>query len=444
VHPETRYARSGDLHVAYQVVGDGPIDIVLIDQWFSHVEAQWEFAPFARLLERLASFSRLIVFDKRGTGLSDPVAISTLPSLEQWMDDLRAVLDSVGSQRVALVAGVGACYVAMLFAATFPESTAALVLIDPYARLHPAPDYPYGRDPQVLEPQFDSIRGHWGQGVLLDLLVPSAARNPEVRSAWARYERQSASPGAAIAMIRMLYESDVRHVLPAIRVPTLVIQRAQSARIPPELGRYVAERIAGAKYVEVPGTENLIWAGEQETIVAEIQEFLTGVRPVPESDRVLATVVFTDLVGSTERAARLGDRRWRDLLDQHDTVVRRELGRFRGREIKSLGDGFLATFDGPARAIRCSVAVRKGVEELGIMVRTGIHTGEIELAGDDVRGIAVHIAARVAALAGSGEILVSSTVKDLVVGSGIEFEDRGAHLLKGVPGDWRLSAVSDT
>ena len=438
MRPETRYARSGDVHLAYQTVGDGPIDMLFVEQWWSNVDTQWDVPPLARMLERVASFSRLILLDKRGTGLSDPVPLGGLPTLEEWMDDIRAVLDAVGSRRTALVAGIGASYLTILFAATYPERTSALVLIDGYARLFGAEDYlPWL--PRTFPPEEgESIRAGWGRGILLSRLAPKEAMDPEIVQAFAAYERQSASPGTGQAMLQMLYEGDVRAVLPAIGVPTLVIAHAESARIPIEHSRYLAEHIPGARYLELPGNENLLWAGDQQGLIAEVQEFLTGVRPRDEPDRVLATVLFTDIVDSTRRASELGDRRWRSLLAAHDRAARAELDRYRGREIHTTGDGFLAVFDGPARAIRCAAAIREAVRSIGLEVRSGLHTGEVELTDADVRGIAVHIGARIAALAGPGDILVSTTVKDLVIGSGIVFEDRGLHELKGVPEEWRL------
>ena len=438
MRPETRYARSGEVHIAYQTVGDGPLDVVLVDQWFSNVDAQWEVPPLARLLERVASFSRLIVLDKRGTGLSDPVPLGGLPALEEWMDDIRTVLDAVGSERTAFLSGVGASYLTILFAATYPERTSALVLIDGYARLLGDEDYLPWLWREFPPQEGEEIRAGWGQGILLKRLAPKEAEDPGLLRAFAAYERQSASPGMAKAMLQILYEGDVRRVLPAIRVPTLVIGHAKSPRIPVELSRYLGEHIPGARYVELPGEENLPWAGDQASLVSEVQEFLTGVRPHEEPDRVLATVLFTDIVGSTQRATDLGDERWRSLLSAHDRAVRQEMARHRGREIKSTGDGFLAVFDGPARAIRCAVGIRDAVRALGLDVRSGLHTGEVELTDAEVRGIAVHIGARISALAGPGEVLVSSTVKDLVIGSGIAFEDRGVHELKGVPEQWRL------
>jgi class 3 adenylate cyclase len=436
--PTTRYARSGDVHVAYQTVGDGPLDVVLVDQWWSNVDAQWDVPPLAQMLDRVAAFSRLILLDKRGTGLSDPVPLGGLPTLEEWMDDIRAVLVAVGSTRTALLSGVGACYLTILFAATYPERTSSLVLLDGYARLLGDDDYLPWLPREFPPEEGEAIRAGWGAGVILRRLAPREADDPALLEAFARYERQSASPGTASAMLKMLYEGDVRRVLPAIRVPTLVIGHATPARIPLEHTRYLAEHIPGAKYVELPGDENLPWAGDSARLLAEVQEFLTGVRPREELDRVLATVLFTDIVESTRRAAEVGDHRWRSLLAAHDRAARVELERHRGREIQTTGDGFFALFDGPARAIRCAASIRDAVRPLGLEIRSGLHTGEIELTGADVRGIAVHIGARIAALAGPGEILVSTTVKDLVVGSGISFEDRGLHELRGVPEEWRI------
>jgi len=442
--PETRYARSGEVHIGYQVVGDGPFDLVLLDQWFSNVDALWDFAPLARFVERLATFARVILLDKRGTGVSDPVPLGGLPTLEEWMDDIRAVLDAVGSERAALVSGVGASYLTLLFAATYPSRTSALVLVDGFARLTGTDDYfpelPHAMEPAAVEP----IRAAWGHGGMLRAFAPAEYRDPALVRSFARYERLAASPAAAFAIGSVLYDSDVRQVLPAIRVPTLVITHQRSAVTPPALSRYLAEHITDANHRELPGSENLIWAGDQARMVAELQEFLTGARPAPETERVLATVLFTDIVGSTERARSLGDHAWRELLGRHYAIARQHLERFRGRQIVTTGDGILATFDGPARAIRCAQAVVADVRALGLELRAGLHTGEIELDGADVRGIAVHIGARIAALAEAGEVLVSSTVRDLVVGSGIEFDDRGSHALKGVAEEWHLFAVRTT
>ena len=439
--PETRYARSGEIHLGYQVVGDGPFDLVLLDQWFSNVDALWRVAPINRFVQRLASFARVILLDKRGTGISDPVPLGGLPTLEEWMDDIRAVMDEVGSEQAALVSGIGGCYLTLLFAATYPRRTRALVLVDGYARMTGAPDYLPHLPHTMTEATVGQIRDAWGQGGMLRAFAPAEYRDAALARTYAWYERQSASPAAAFAIGRILYESDVRRILPAIRVPTLVITHPNSARVPPAHGQYLAEHIPGARHLELPGTGNFIWAGDQARMAAELQEFLTGAAPMPEVERVLATVLFTDIVGSTERARSLGDHAWKELLERHYAIARRQLERFRGRQIVTTGDGLLATFDGPARAIRCAQAMVADMRELGLEIRAGLHTGEIELEGADVRGLAVHIGARIAALAEAGEVLVSSTVKDLVVGSGIEFEDHGAHPLKGVADEWRLYAV---
>jgi len=435
--PDTNYAKSGDLSIAYQVFGEGPLTVCLDVWWFNEVDAQWDVPPLARLLERFAAFSRVITFDKRGLGLSDPVELSQLPSLERWMDDLSAVLDDSGTDGVALVGGNGGAMMPMLFAATFPERVQALILVDAFARTVVDTDYPYGVAPAEIERRIEAFRA-WGKGGILRAMAPTAADDPGLNQVWARYERAAVSPGAVLAMMRMVYDLDLRGLLPSIHVPTLVIHRRDAQRIPIEIGRYVADHIPNAKFVEIPGIDSFMWAGEQEQIVDEIQEFLTGARPEVRADRVLATVLFTDIVGSTERAAEEGDRRWRQLLDAHNAALRADIARARGRVIETKGDGFVATFDGPARAVQCAKEIARDVHRLGIDVRAGLHTGEIELIGDDIGGIAVHIAARIMAMASPGEVLVSSTVKDLVVGSELRFEDRGASVLKGVPGEWRL------
>jgi class 3 adenylate cyclase len=439
--PETRYARSGEVHIGYQVVGDGPFDLVLLDQWFSNVDALWHLEPLARFVERLTAFARVILLDKRGTGISDPVPLGGLPTLEEWMDDIRAVMDEVGSERAAFVSAVGAGYLTMLFTATYPERTRALVLVDGYARSSSAPDYLQDLPALLTERGFEEARSAFGSGIQLRLFAPAEYRNPATLKSFAEYSRQSASPAMAIAMARLLFQSDVRHVLPAIRVPTLVIAHSESAFVPPVMSRYLAEHIAGSRYLELPGSENLLWAGDQARLVAELQEFLTGVRALPEAERILATVLFTDIVGSTEQAARLGDHAWREVLERHYVIAREQVERFRGRQIATTGDGLLAIFDGPARAIRAAQAIESAVRGLGIEIRAGLHTGEIEQVGGDIRGIAVHIGARIAALASPREVLVSSTVKDLVVGAGIDFDERGVRSLKGVPGRWRLYAI---
>jgi class 3 adenylate cyclase len=415
--------------------------VLLVDQWFSHMEAQWDVGPLARLRERLASFGRLIMFDKRGTGLSDPVSTTALPTIDEWMEDVSIVLDEVGSERAALITNIGGGLMALAFAAAHPERISHLVLVDCFARFLAAPDYPIGAPSETLEQALAEADAGSGRGIMIDLFAPSHAGDTRLRGAWARYERQAASPGSTVAIVRLIYESDLRAVLPAIHVPTLVIHRTQARGFGIEHGRYLASHIEGAVLVELPGIDNLIWAGDQDAMVSEIQAFLTGVRPVPEPDRILATVLFTDIVGSTGLAAKLGDARWQVLLDEHHRAARRVLERFGGREVKTTGDGVLVTFDGPARAIRCAIALRDAVRELDLEIRAGLHTGEIEVRSDDISGLAVHIGSRIAALAGTGEVLVSGTVKDLVVGSGITFEDRGLHVLKGVPGEWRVFAA---
>ena len=439
VLPETRYAKSGDVNIAYQVVGEGPLDLVYVPGWVSNIEAMWEEPSHARLLGRLAAFSRLILFDKRGTGLSDPVPLDRLPTLEERMDDVRAVMDAAGSDRAAIFGSSEGGLMSVLFAATSPERIEALITLAIYATRLWSPEYPWAPKPEDRAAEIEEIERTWGGEMDISSLAPSADEAFKRRAV--AYLRRSASPGAAVALLRMNSLIDVREVLPTISVPTLVLQRVEDRDVNVEEGRWIARQIPGAKYVELPGDEHLIWAGDVDAVVDEVEEFLTGRRPVHEPDRILATVLFTDIVGSTERAASLGDRRWRELVGEHDSLVRRQLERFQGREVDTAGDGFLATFDGPARAIRCADSVRTAVRGLGLEIRAGLHTGECEIAGDSVRGIAVHTGARVAALAGGGEVLVSSTVKDLVAGSGIEFEDRGTRELKGVPGEWRLYAV---
>jgi pimeloyl-ACP methyl ester carboxylesterase len=442
MQPETRYTKSGGVNIAYQVVGSGPLDLVYVMGWVSNLDYFWEEPSYARFLHRLASFSRLILFDKRGTGLSDRVHDSELPTLEQRMDDVRAVMDAAGSQRAALFGVSEGGPMCALFAATFPARTSALVMYGSYAKRVWAADYPWAPTPQTRQEFFDAIQQGWGGVVDLATLAPTMKDDGRFREWWAAYLRRSASPGAALALARMNTEIDIRHILPAIRVPTLIIHRVGDLDINVGGSRYMGQQIPVAKYVELPGDDHLPWVGDQNAILDEAEEFLTGVRRGPETDRVLATVLFVDIVGSTERAAAMGDRPWRDLLDDYYGAIRRELARFRGREIETAGDGVLATFDGPARAVRCAVEIGRAVRSLGLEIRSGLHTGEVEMMGDNVGGIAVHIGARVAAQAGAGEVLVSSTVKDLVAGSGIQFEDRGAHLLKGVPGEWRLFGVA--
>jgi len=439
MQPETRYAQSGDVNIAYQVVGNGPLDLVIIPGFISHVEQAWEDPAYTRFLQRLASFSRLIVFDKRGTGLSDRV--TEIPTLEQRMDDVRAVMDAAGSERAALFGISEGGPMSVLFAATYPERTLALVLYGTIARGSWAPDYPWGPRLEGREAWYEEIRQGWGGPFGLDFWAPSVMNDERFKQWWARYLRLGASPAAMVTVFHMITDIDVRHVLPSIHVPTLVLHRAGDRAVKVEEGRYIARQIPEVKYVELAGDDHLWWVGDADALLNEIEEFLTGERKSAEPDRILATVLFTDIVDSTRRAAEMGDRQWRDLLDSHNALVRKELGRFRGVEVKTIGDGFLATFDGPARAIRCACAIGDAVRKLGIEIRAGLHTGECELMGNDVGGIAVHIAARVSAKAGAGEVLVSSTVKDLVAGSGLRFQDRSTHALKGVPDEWHLFAV---
>lgn len=439
VTPETRYAKSGDVNIAYQVVGDGPRDLILVPGWMSNIEVFWDEPAVARFLRRLASFSRLILFDKRGTGLSD--RLGNLPDMETRMDDLRAVMDAVGSERAALCGYSEGGVMCALFAATYPTRTTALITIGSYARQKPDTDYPWGRTQEQQEQFLDGIQKGWGGPVGLDLRAPSVAHDDRVRQWWARFLRMSASPAAALALTRMNYDIDVRHVLSAIHVPSLLLHAVGDMVVDVHASRYMAERIPGAKFVELPTTDHLPWGADADAILDEIEEFLTGERHGPEPDRILATILFTDIVGSTDRAAELGDKAWRDLLERFYGVVRREWPRFRGKEVGTAGDGVLATFDGPARGVRCARSIADAVLPLGVTVRTGLHTGECEVIDDNVGGIAVHTAARVATLAKPGEVLVSHTVKDLVAGSGIRFESRGTHTLRGVPGEWPLFAA---
>jgi len=438
--PETRYAKSGDLSIAYQVAGDGPIDLIYVPGWISNVELNWEEPAHAHVLERLASFARLILFDKRGTGLSDPVPLDRLPTLEERMDDVRAVLDAVECERAALFGFSEGGLMSILFAATYPERITALALYGVFAKRIWSPDYPWAPKPDARAREIEELERNWSEKMDLDTLAPS--EDDAFKSRLARYFRRSASPGAAVALMRMNTQIDVRGVLPSIQAPTLVMHRKADRDVKVEEGRFIAERIPGARFVELEGDAHTLWGGDTDAVVDEIERHFTGATRGPDPDRVLATVLFTDLVGSTWHAATLGDRRWRNLLEQHHAVVRRELERYQGRELDIAGDGFFATFDGPARAIRCAWAIREGIGELGLEIRAGIHTGECEILGSKVAGVAVHTGSRVAGHAQAGEVLVSSTVKDLVAGSGIEFEDRGEHELKGV-GAWRLYSVVD-
>jgi class 3 adenylate cyclase len=436
--PQTRYAKSGDVNIAYQVVGDGPVDLVYVPGWVSHVELAWELPDLVLGFERLASFSRLILFDKRGTGMSDPVPASELPTLEQRMDDVRAVLDAVGSARAAIFDASEGGNMSMLFAATYPERVTALATFGSTAKRIRSDDYPWAPEWDERMEAIAQVEAQWTSGLDWEDIAPSL--DPAGLAELSRYYRRCASPGAAVALMRMNSFVDVRDVLPSIRVPTVVMHRTDDRDANVGEGRYIAEHIPGARFVEFPGADHSWWTQGRDAILDDVEELVTGTRPAPEPTRVLATVLFTDLVRSTELLGRVGDRSWAELLQRHHAVVRRELARFRGHEIDTAGDGFFAMFDGPARAIRCAVAIRDAVRELGLELRAGLHTGECELLGGTVAGIAVHTGARVASLAPPNEVLVSSTVRDLVSGSGIAFDDRGESELKGI-GSRRLFAV---
>jgi class 3 adenylate cyclase len=441
--PRTQYARTRDgTHIAYQVLGEGPFDLVLVPDWWNHLEAQWEEPALARFLYRLASFSRLILFDKRGMGVSDPVAPDALPTLEDWIEDVRAVMEAAGSEQAAVLASSGGGPMGMLFAATYPDRISALVLINTAARIAVADDYPIGVSARAVDAYLDWLEEAWGTPAIADLYAPSMATDVRFREWFARLLRLSQSPGLAVAVQRMLVQADLRAVLPLISCPTLVVHRAGDIAVRAVQGRDVADHIRGSRYVELPGADHLLYTGDVDGLVDEVEEFLTGTRRHGgDADRVLATVLFTDIIDSTQLVTVWGDRRWQDVLDAHHGLVRRQIERYRGREINTTGDGFVITFDAPVRAIRCAQAISVGVRSLGIDVRAGLHTGEVQLMGDDVAGVAVHLGARVAALAGPGEVWVSRTVVDLVAGSGIEFSDQGEHELKGIDGVWRLFSV---
>lgn len=437
--PETKYAKSGDISIAYQVMGDGPIDLVIVPGTVHHVEFLHEIPGYTRFVGSLAAFARVITFDKRGGGLSDP--ITGAPSLEERMDDVRAVVDAVGSQRIALLGWSEGGSIGALFAATYPERTAGLVLYHPYIRLLWSPDFPSGLRRNEVEQLIEAVVDSWGQGNSLAMFEPSLAENHELRALWGKLERLSLSPGAVRAVWQLNAEIDVRSVLPAIRVPTLTVDRREP-RGPLASARDVADQIPGTRFVELDGAAAWPFLGDTGAFIAVVEEFLTGHQHVISSaERVLATVLFTDIVGSTEHAAKVGDKRWRQILDDHDELVLRQVERFRGSLVKHTGDGVLTTFDGPARAINCANAIRDGARALGLEIRAGLHIGEVELRDDDIGGIAVHIAARVLEKAEPGEVLVSRTLTDLVAGSGLRFEDRGEHELKGVAEKWQLFAA---
>jgi class 3 adenylate cyclase len=438
--PQVQYAANGDVHIAYQVLGEGPLDLVFVAGAITNLEVLWEMSDYRRACERLASFSRLILFDKRGMGLSDRARVGTL---EERMDDMRVILDAVGSKNTVLMGVSEGGPMSILFAATYPERTSGLVLCGAEVKEETTDEWPWGeatREEFEEAMDLERVVARWGKGLGADLFAPTRKGDPRLREQFGRLQVQSATPHDAVAFMRMAFEIDVRDVVPAVTAPTLIVHRIGDKICSVENARWLSRNIEGSRYVELPGENHLPFV-DGDDILDEIQEFLTGVREPVAPDRMLATVLFTDVVGSTDRARELGDRRWHDLLERHNEVVRRDLARFRGVEIDTAGDGFFATFDGPARAIRCARSIVENVRGIGLDVRSGLHTGECELSAGSVRGIAVHTGARVASLASPGEVLVSSTVKDLVAGSGIEFTDRGSHELKGIPGEWRLYAA---
>jgi pimeloyl-ACP methyl ester carboxylesterase len=439
--PEVRYARSGDVHIAYQVLGEGDVDLVFVMGWLTNLETYWELPGYRRFMQRLAGFTQLILFDKRGMGLSDR---SVMGTLEERMDDVRAVMDAVGSERAVLLGVSEGAPLSMVFAATHPERTAGLIFVGGEVKEILEDDWPWGASTrESYEAMLDGISSgetEWGK-VTRVWFAPSRENDPAVINWLSRLLRSSASPAAAVAFMRLGSEIDVRHVAPSIHVPTLVLHTPEDPVVPYEQGRWLAEQIEGAHFVELAGKDHVPWFDVADQVVTEVRDFLTGFREAVEPEKVLATVLFTDIVGSTDRARELGDDEWTALLAQHHATVRTVLTQYRGREIVTTGDGFLAAFDGPARGIRCAQAILEALDGIGIPVRSGLHTGEVEVVGDDIAGIAVHIGARVAALAGPGEVLVSSTVRDLVAGSGIEFEDRGLHELKGLDEPRRLFAA---
>jgi class 3 adenylate cyclase len=438
--PETRYAKADDgVHIAYQVFGQGGFDLVFIPGFISHVELAWEDEAIAKALRRLASFSRVIMFDKRGTGMSDRT--ERLPDIDRRMLDIEAVMEAVGSERSALFAVSEGGPMAILFAAAHPERTRALVLVATYARITACPDYPIGMPAEQLYESVHHLEPKWGTGVGLGGWAPSLTGDRGAREAFARLQRMAASPGAAMALMSSYMDIDVRPALPLVHAPTLVVHKTEDHMVPVAHGRYLTEHIAGARLIELPGTDHFWWTEDIGPILDEVEEFLTGARAVPEPDRVLASVLFTDIVDSTRRAVELGDKEWKLMLDRHDALAERQVARHGGRLVKTTGDGILATFDGPARSVRCAQAISDGAQALGIAVRAGVHTGEVELRGDDIAGLGVNIASRIETLAQPGEVLVSRTVTDLVAGSGLDFDDRGEHDLKGVPGRWQLFAA---
>ena len=441
--PDTRYTKSGGINIAYQIIGDGPVDLMYAAGWVSNIEAMWDDPGFARFLNRLASFSRLITFDKRGIGLSDPVPTQELVDLDSRVQDMEAVLDAAGSERAVLFGHSEAGSTCVRFAHTYPERTDRLILAFSYAKRLRSDEYPWAPTMEDRTAEAEGFEASWADPqIIADYYAPSRASDQAFIAWLGRYLRLSASPKAAAALDMGSTYIDVTGLLAKIQAPTLCLYRAGDPDVKIEEGRWIAAQIPNARFVELPGNDHFFWAGDPEPLLQEIEEFVTGQRGSAESERVVATVLFTDIVGSTELAASLGDQAWRDLLHRHDAAIRGELARWRGREVKTTGDGVLATFESPTQAIRFATALPEAMEPLGIQVRCGIHTGEIEVLGDDVAGLAVHLAARVSSLAGPSEVLVSRTVKDLVAGTGVAFEGRGTHALKGVPDDWELYAVN--
>ncbi len=436
--PETRYTKSGDLNIAYQVAGTGPIDLIFAAGWISNVEQGWEHPRVARFYDRLASFSRLILFDKRGTGLSDRVPDSSPPTIEQRTDDIRAVLDAVGSERPAIFGVSEGGNMSIVFAATYPHRTAALVTYSVFAKRVWSPDYPWAPTPEQRRAWLEHLSSGWGGAPDLRDLVPSVVDDEMTRNWFSRLARQSVGVSGAIALGRMNTEIDIRAVLPTLTVPTLMFHLVDDRDANIEEGRWMARRIRGARLIELPGGDHVPYFETADAVLDATEEFLTGARPAPDVDRFLATVLFTDVVNGTAKAAELGDRKWRDLIEDHHAIVRRELSRFRGIEVDTAGDGFFATFDGPARAVRCALEIRDAVRGLGLEIRAGVHTGECESIAGKTGGIAVIIGSRVREQAAPGEVLATSTVKDLVAGSGLRFEPRGAKRLKGVPDEWQI------
>ena len=444
MRPDTNYARDGDVHIAYQVLGTGSRDLLLVPEFWHSIEAQWELPELAGFLERLAGLGRLICFDQRGSGLSDPIRFDEALGLELWVNDLRVVLEAAGSTRATLVAFGGGVATSVLYAAANPQRVPALVLVNGYARVARAPDYPYGLDEASRRDTRDVMAAAWGRGALLDRLAPSRMDDTEFRRWWAHSQRLGASPGSVVAQFRMLEGIDVREVLPSIQAPTLVLTREENTWIRRDHGRFLADRIPGALYAGTPGHDYFPFIGDSEAVLSAIEQFVLSTGDAtPDTDRVLATLLFTDIVGSTSKAAQLGDRAWADLVERHHDLVRVRIEEAGGRVVDTAGDGVLAVLDGPARAIRCALAIRDGLRPLNLEIRAGVHTAEVELVGPSVRGVAVAAASRIMAEAGPGEVYVSGTVRDLTAGSGIELNEAGMFSLRGVPGEWRLFAVAN-